>query len=127
MARGFSAYPLDCLVCWFVRDPLTKRETLRDLKFRTYEYISKTIFFHVRLRGPASENCCIVSMQNFAWCVISLFSVFQIPMTRAGGGDTNICSYVCVFVNLLVRPRAPDYTKTGRDRKFGTHFSYEYI
>ena len=41
-------------------------------------------------------------------------------MTRAGGGDTNICSYVCVFVNLLVRPGAPDYTKTGRDRKFGT-------
>ena len=49
------------------------------------------------------------------------FSVFRIPVTRAGGRDSDISSFICVFDNLLARPQPHDQKRNNSDLKYRTH------
>ena len=65
----------------------------------------------------------------------SSFSVFRIPVMRAGGRDFYISSwaggrdfyissFICVFNNLLACPQTLDQKSNDRDLKFKTHYVY---
>ena len=49
--------------------------------------------------------------------------IFRIHMTRVGGNEFSICSYICVFVNQSVCKWPPDQTENDKNLKFGTHIS----